>query len=45
MLRRKIARPRSPPGLRGLLVKPLDRERLHEVLDATLALPGNPLAA
>jgi CheY-like chemotaxis protein len=32
-------------GLDGLLVKPLDRERLREVLDATLARARNPLAA
>jgi PAS domain S-box-containing protein len=32
-------------GLDGLLVKPLDRERLREVLDATLARACNPLAA
>ena len=32
-------------GLDGLLVKPLDRERLREVLDATLACARNPLAA
>jgi PAS domain S-box-containing protein len=32
-------------GLDGLLVKPLDRERLHEVLMATSARTSNPLAA
>jgi PAS domain S-box-containing protein len=32
-------------GLDGLLVKPLDRERLREVLDATLRPSANPLAA
>jgi CheY-like chemotaxis protein len=32
-------------GLDGLLVKPLDRERLREVLQATAELASNPLAA
>jgi len=32
-------------GLDGLLVKPLDRERLREVLDATSRPSANPLAA
>jgi CheY-like chemotaxis protein len=32
-------------GLDGLLVKPLDRERLREVLQATVELASNPLAA
>ena len=32
-------------GLDGLLVKPLDRERLHELLRATSARTSNPLAA
>jgi len=32
-------------GLDGLLVKPLDRERLREVLDATSRALANPLAA
>ena len=33
MPRPKIARPASPPAWTGLLVKPLDRERLREALD------------
>ena len=32
-------------GLDGLLVKPLDRERLREVLDAASGRTSNPLAA
>ena len=32
-------------GLDGLLVKPLDRERLREVLEATAGTAANPLAA
>ena len=32
-------------GLDGMLVKPLDRERLREALNATLAAKSNPLAA
>jgi CheY-like chemotaxis protein len=32
-------------GLDGLLVKPLDRERLREVLEASAGGAANPLAA
>jgi CheY-like chemotaxis protein len=32
-------------GLDGLLVKPLDRERLREVLEAGSGTAANPLAA